>query len=149
MGIPVISAFPTLLHGTTARFQRTDWGDWKPEPAALQEEKDKFNAHLDAVIEQLIRRRQARLDAPANLPMRWQPDTPFPPPYTPPVRKFLIERHPKRPSEDVAGVDDYPWFVEEVTNYTDSDDYGRMRSHSDAVALVTQMLKGQRYAPAS
>ena len=61
-------------------------------------------------------------------------------------RKFRIERFPSSPANDILGADERPWYVEETTWGDDRDDYGRMETQADAVALVGFMLKGQRHA---
>ena len=74
-----------------------------------------------------------------NLPVVWhgvaQPER----------RRFVIARSPSNPKYDIPGVDDCPWYVQEVTYGDDRDDYGRMTTHAGAVALVTFMLRGQTY----
>lgn len=79
-----------------------------------------------------------------NLPAVWVEKLPvlF---DAPPKRRFRIERCPKCPVDDVSGVDEFPWYVQETTWGDDRDDYGRMSTQADALSLVTFMLRGQRY----
>lgn len=63
---------------------------------------------------------------------------------TPDQRRFVIERHPQRPSDDIAGQDEFPWYVEEITYGDDRDDYGRMSTQADALTLVGFMVNGNR-----
>lgn len=55
-------------------------------------------------------------------------------------RRFLIRRQPRDPRQDVPGLDDYPWYVSEITFGDDRDDYGRMETHDAAIGLVGNML---------
>lgn len=56
------------------------------------------------------------------------------------MRRFQVRRSPRNPSEDVPGMDDFPWYVSEVTCGDDRDDYGRMESHAAAMELVQYMI---------
>lgn len=58
-------------------------------------------------------------------------------------RRFTIQRHPHSSEEDVAGQDEFPWYVEEITYGDDRDDYGRVRTHTDAIAMVSRMVRGE------
>lgn len=65
----------------------------------------------------------------------------------PQQRRFTIQRHPHWADDDIAGKDDLPWYVEEITFGDSRDDYGRTLTHGDAVALIKKMLNsGERHA---
>lgn len=64
----------------------------------------------------------------------------------PDKRRFTVERHPRWSSDDVAGQDEFPWYVEEITFGDDRDDYSRAVTHRGAMALVGRMLNGERFA---
>jgi hypothetical protein len=61
------------------------------------------------------------------------------------MRRFYVMRSPKDPSDDIAGVDELPWFVQELTNNDDTDDYGRMPTWEGACALIGRMMLGERF----
>lgn len=55
-------------------------------------------------------------------------------------RRFVIYRDPRDPSQDKPGMDEYPWYVTEMTFNDDRDNYGRMESHEAAISLVEWMI---------
>ncbi len=115
----VMTTLPMLFNGTKARWERAG---------------DSWEAQEDASGAILTSEDQGTV-VPSNIVG----------PAEDPQRRFIIERLPKFPDEDAAGVDEYPWYVTEITFGDDRDDYGRMETHGGAVALIGQMLKGQRY----